>query len=129
MDLRTTSMIAAAAFALITKLADVWTTDRYVGIQGEMNPLARRVFEALGLRKGMAAICVLIVIDVAALGYATWASESALGAVLFTAYCVGAGFAHLDVARFNATGTPSWFTHQVARAYGAWSRAWARTSS
>ena len=126
MDLRTFCIVFSAAFALLTKLADIVTTDRYVGIEGESNPVARRIFEALGLRRGMAAVYGFMVVVVAGTAFGIWASGSWLLAAPFSAACFAAGLAHLEVARYNKTHRHSWISRVFARGFAAMRRASSR---
>jgi hypothetical protein len=60
------TLLALTVIALLwTKALDVLSTWRFVGLHGESNPIARRLFEKTGLAAGMAIVCALYILILA----------------------------------------------------------------
>jgi hypothetical protein len=71
--LETTLLVSTAAALLWTKALDVISTWRFIGVHGESNPIARWLFEKAGLAGGIAIVCALYLLLLAAqLGAVVW---------------------------------------------------------
>ena len=105
----------------ISKLADLWTTVRYVGKQGESNPFARLLFAKIGFAGGLAVVMLIWGLIVGLVYVSAW---SAPGWIQVVTAILGTFVAWVqwDVARFNATRKSSRLTRFAARAYGAWAK-------
>ncbi len=68
-------LIISLVLLLLTKLADVWTTVRHVGRQGESNPLARALFAKVGFAGGMAVVMVLWAVIVGVVYISAWSLD------------------------------------------------------
>ena len=112
---------------VITKVADFVTTVRHVGLEGESNPLARRLFHRLGFRGGLVAVAMIWLLIVGlSYGYA-WFAGSALMQWLTSATGFFIAGAQWDAARFNRTGSASWFTRLALRQHHRWAKVWSTT--
>jgi hypothetical protein len=107
-----------------SKLPDLWTTARHVGIEGEMNPIGRCLLRRLGLFPGLVVAGLVHTLAVGTFAVLCWASYGALGRGTFALLALAVAVAHIDVARFNATRRHSWFTRVVGRVYAEWRRRW-----
>ena len=109
---------------VISKAADFITTVRHVGQEGESNPLAQRLFHRLGFRGGLIAVAMIWLLIVGfTYGYAWFAgSESMQWLTSATGFFIA--WAQWDAARFNRTGSTSWFTRIALRLHHLWAKVW-----
>lgn len=107
---------------LVTKAADVVSTWRYIGVDGESNPLVRPVFRRLGLGRGMVAVCAIYV--VLAVGQYLLVWQVGWPSLLWGNAVLGFVIAWIqwDVARFNSTGRHSAITGFALRVHHRWGR-------
>ncbi len=112
---------------LATKVADVVSTWRHVGVRGECNPLAAVLFRRVGLAWGIVIVSAVYVGIALAQYLCVWA----IGWVplLWASTLLGFAIAWVqwDVARFNSTGRHSWTTRTAMRAslaLGRWLDRW-----
>jgi cytochrome c biogenesis protein CcdA len=123
-------LLISLGLLLLTKLADLWTTVRHVGQQGESNPLARALFAKVGFAGGLAVVMGLWAVIVGMVYVSAWSAPAWIQVVTSIAGTVVA-WVQWDVARFNATRRSSRLTRIAMRAYGRWSEnvaAWRRKS-
>jgi hypothetical protein len=113
----------AALFA--TKAADVASTIRYVGSEGESNPLARSWFGRFGFTGGLVLVCVIHVLIAGGQYALVWSFGGAFSRAANALVGFGIAWAQWDVACVNAGLPHSWFTQFALRAYSAWGR-WTR---
>jgi hypothetical protein len=107
---------------LVTKAADVVSTWRHVGVQGESNPIVRPVFQRFGLAGGLMIVCtVYLVFALGQYAVVWWIGHPVLvwGNTLL-GFLIA--WAQWDVARFNTTRRHSALTRFVLRVYARWSR-------
>jgi hypothetical protein len=113
--LETTLLVCTAAALLWTKALDVISTWRFIGVRGESNPIARWLFEKAGLAGGIAIVCALYLLLLAAqLGAVVWINSPWLtyGTVLVGSLVA---FIQYDVARFNRSRRHSAMTNFLLR--------------
>ncbi len=117
-----TALLLVGVLLLATKALDVHSTWQHVGVEGELNPLARRWFRRFGLARGLCLVCAVYLL-VLAIEFALvwWLDHSLLtwGTVLLGLFIA---WAQWDVARFNCTRRHSWFTRRMFVACSAWDR-------
>jgi hypothetical protein len=107
---------------VISKAADFITTVRHVGQEGESNPLARKLFHRLGFRGGLVAVAMIWLLIVGlTYGYA-WFAGSEFMQWLTSATGFFIAWAQWDAARFNRTGSTSWFTRIALRLHHLWAK-------
>lgn len=117
-------LLLSLLFLVISKVADFITTVRHVGQDGESNPLARKLFHRLGFRGGLIAVAMIwLLIVVFTYGYA-WFTGSPLTQWLTSATGFFIAWAQWDAARFNRTGSTSWFTRLALRLHHLWAKVW-----
>jgi hypothetical protein len=117
-------LILSLLSLVISKAADFITTVRHVGQEGESNPLARRLFHRLGFRGGLIAVAMIwLLIVVFTYGYA-WLAGSQFMQWLTSATGFFIACAQWDAARFNRTGSTSWFTRLALRLHRDWAKLW-----
>ena len=111
--------------SLVTsKAADFITTVRHVGQEGESNPLARRLFHRLGFRGGLIAVAMIWLLIVGfTYGY-VWFAGSQFMQWLTSATGFFIAWAQCDAARYNRTGSTSWFTRLALRQHHLWAKVW-----
>lgn len=112
-------LIISLVLLLLTKLADLWTTVRHVGRQGETNPLARFLFAKVGFSGGLTLVMVLWAVIVGMVYGSAWSAPGWLQVVTAIAGRLVA-WVQWDVARFNVTHRTSNLTRIAVRAYGKW---------
>lgn len=112
-------LIITVVLLFITKLADLWTTVRYVGRHGETNPLARYLFAKFGFVGGLALVMALWGLIVALVYVSAWSAPAWIQVVTAIVGTMIA-WVQLDVARFNATHKSTLLTRIAARAYDKW---------
>ncbi len=116
-----TLLLISLLLLSVSKLADLWTTVRYVGKHGESNPFARGLFRRFGFAGGLAAVMLIWGLVVGAVYVSAWSAAAWIQMV--TAVCgTFVAWVQWDVARFNATRKSSRITLLAARVYGAWGR-------
>lgn len=123
-------LLISLGLLLLTKLADLWTTVRHVGQQGESNLLARALFAKDGFAGGLAVVMGLWAVIVGMVYVSAWSAPEWIQMMTAIAGTVVA-WLQWDVARFNATRRSSRLTRIAMRAYGRWSEivaAWRRKS-
>jgi hypothetical protein len=117
-------LILSLLSLVISKAADFITTVRHVGQEGESNPLARRLFHLLGFRGGLIAVAMIWLLIVGfTYGYAWFAGNQCMQ-WLTSATGFFIAWAQRDAARFNRTGSTSWFTRLALRLHHLWAKVW-----
>jgi hypothetical protein len=96
------TLLALMVITLLwTKALDIFSTWRFVGLHGELNPIARWLFEKTGLAGGLAIVCALYILilglQIAAVvwfdnSWTTYGTVALGGLIAFIQY---------DIARFN----------------------------
>jgi hypothetical protein len=121
-------LIASLLALILTKAADVITTWgglRRSGVHLERNPFARNVMRKIGLAKGLAAVLMAWVTITSLVYIPAWSAPA-----WYQLAVSGLGFliawAQADVARSNATGSPSAFTRVLGRWYDFRRPGWRR---
>ncbi len=114
-----TILLISLGLLLLTKLADLWTTIRHVGREGESNPLARALFAKVGFAGGLAVVMGLWVVIVAMVYVSAWAAPGGIQ-VITSIFAIAIAWVQWDVARFNATGRTTRLTRIARGAYGRW---------
>jgi hypothetical protein len=116
MTLLESTLLVCTTVALIwTKALDVVSTWRFICAHGESNPIARWLFEKAGLAGGIAIVCALYLLLLAAqLGAVVWINSPWLthGTVLVGLFVA---FIQYDVARFNRSRRHSAMTNFLLR--------------
>jgi cytochrome c biogenesis protein CcdA len=112
-------LLASLVLLVLTKLADLWTTLRHVGRDGESNPLARAFFRRAGFGGGLALVIMLWTVIVVIVYATAWNSP---GWIRWATTLSGLfiSWVQWDVARFNATRRPSRITRWAAIGYHRW---------
>ena len=113
--LESTLLLCTAVALLWTKVLDVISTWRFIGVRGESNPIARWLFDKAGLAGGISIVCALYLLLLAVqLGAVVWINSPWLtyGTVLVGSLVA---FIQYDVARFNRTHRHSAMTNFLLR--------------
>ena len=121
MNLTQILLLISLILLSISKLADLWTTVRYVGNYGESNPFARGLFARVGFIGGLAVVMLIWGLIVALVYVSAWAAPGWIQ-VVTAIFGTFVAWVQWDVARFNATRKSSRLTLLAARAYGAWAK-------
>ena len=109
------SLVALVA----SKLADLWTTIRYVGAARELNPFARRLFARIGFTGGLGVVMALWLAIVVAVYVQAWKAQPWMRIIVGTVGVLVA-WVQYDVAKFNAGGERSRLTQMALRAFTWW---------
>ena len=112
-------LVISVGLLLLTKLADLWTTVRYVGKHGESNPFARLLFARFGFAGGLTLVMLIWGLIVGAVFVSAWSAPVWIQ-VLTALFGTLVAWIQRDVARFNATHRTSRLTRIAVRAYGKW---------
>ena len=110
-----TLLVCTAVALLWTKVLDVISTWRFIGVHGESNPIVRCLFDKAGLAGGIVIVCALYLLILAAqLGAVVWINSPWFthGTVLVGSLIA---FIQYDVARFNRSRRPSALTNFLLR--------------
>ena len=108
----------AALFA--TKAADVVTTVRHVGADGESNPLARAWFGRFGFTGGLVLVCAIYSLIAGGQYTLVWRFGGAFSRAANALVGFGIAWAQWDVACVKAGKPHSWFTRFALKEYAAW---------
>lgn len=114
-------MLLITVVALLwTKALDVISTWRFVGVHGEVNPIARWFFEKAGLAGGMTIVSAFYILILAVqLRAVVWINSPWL---TYGTVIVGflVAFIQYDVARFNRTRRHSAVTNFLLQIFLSW---------
>jgi hypothetical protein len=114
------------AALIITKVADVVSTIRWVSPTAETNPWARRLFRRFGFKGGLIIVSIIFLLIVVTQYASVWWYGSSLAQAANAGLGFIISFIQWDVARFNATGVHSRITLLAMRYYARWNRWWRR---
>jgi len=100
-----------------SKALDIISTYRKINQQGEVNPLAKWVFDKFGLKGGMVAVAVVYTGIVLVIGYQLTLETNPI--LIYTTLSGGLIIAAIqfDVARANTTGEHSTLTKALIRVF------------
>jgi len=100
-----------------SKALDIISTYRKINQQGEVNPLAKWVFDKFGLKGGMVAVAVVYTGIVLVIGYQLTLETNPI--LIYTTLSGGLIIAAIqfDVARANTTGKHSTLTNALIRLF------------
>ena len=114
-------------FRIATKVADVVSTWRHVGVRGETNPLAAALFRRFGLAWGIVIVSA-VYLGIALTQYlCVWWIRWVPLIWANTLLGFAIAWVQWDVARFNSTGRHSRTTRTAMRAnlvLGRWLNRW-----
>jgi hypothetical protein len=108
----------------LTKAADVITTIKYVGAQGESNPLALFFFDRFGFHMGLLMVCALFTVLAMGQYVLVWRTCGTYGRLANALLGFFVAWVQFDVARFNSTGRHSRITLFALKTYNRWRRKW-----
>lgn len=98
-------VIIVAALLITSKFLDCYSTLKFYEIRGgERNPLARRLFEKIGVKKGVYFVWIISLITVIAVTYEVLRTNVIIYKVTYVIFGGIISYIQFMVARYNCTG-------------------------
>lgn len=110
-------VIICAALAALTKIIDVVTTIKYVGVHAEVNPIGRWLFNWVGCTAGCWLTFVFEVIVIGGVACGIVLNDSVVEKVLCMLICLFFAGTHISAGVYNTTHRSTPFIRMMIRFY------------